>query len=123
MGTPFSRGPPGRALSMHQAAKGQIARDVQDRIERVRTDERFAAKFEAECKKIHEERLLASTQRYGPIDHVEKNTAAVWDLHSPRASEERVQRRADLQRERMAAAKERLREMEEAEEKLLPNAL
>lgn len=96
-------------LEVYRASRSKIQLEVEERIERVRNDERFALAFENNVAKIVQDRLIAQNNRYGEKDHVQLNVDGVWEMHSPRGLEERLQLRTEQQKERRAAARERFR--------------
>lgn len=106
-----------RQLEEYRASKSRIQMEIEDRIERVRNDERFALEFENSVAKILQDRLIAQNNRYGEKDHVQLNVDGVWEMHSPRGVEERQQLRMEQQKERRAAARERFHAMTDRDEK------
>ena len=103
-------------LEEHRLAKTKVAREIQERIERVRNDRVYAADFENDINEILQQRAAAHEAKYGDqVNHVETNATGLEELYSPRNAEERQQQRAALQRERMEAARERMRELVDAQ--------
>lgn len=106
-----------RQLEAYRAAKSKTQMEIEERIDRVRTDERYALEFKSSVAKILQERLIAQNDRHGEKDHIQLNVDGVWEMHSPRGAEERQQLRMEQQKERVAAARERVRAMSDRDEK------
>ena len=102
-------------LKAHQASQNLIRKEIQQRIELVRDDEAYRLDFEKQVAQIVERRKAADALRYGSEDHVATNATGVWEMHSPRGTEVRLQHRFSAQHGREDSAHERMREMRERE--------
>lgn len=102
-------------LKAHMASQNLIRKEIQQRIELVRDDEAYRLDFEKQVAQIVEQRKAADAAKYGTDDHVAINATGVWEMHSPRGAEVRLQHLSTAQHGREDSAHERVRKMREIE--------